>query len=104
MSVKPNLPEKGGKKGGQSMEVDVHADQRLVCIWLTHADEKNLAVQRRLPTLYRQYQAKKYKVAVFHTGNDDLLDLTRSLLLDNRNRLEANRMREEKAERTTRAN
>ncbi len=104
MSVKPNLPEKGGKKGGQSMEVDVHADQRLVCIWLTHADEKNQAVQRRLPPLYRQYQAKKYKVAVFHTGNDDLLDLTRSLLLDNRNRLEANRMREEKAERPPQAN
>ena len=86
------------------MEVDVHADQRLVCIWLTRADEENLAVQRRLPPLYRQYQKQKYKVAVFHAGNDDLTDLTRSLLLDNQNRLEANRMREEKAERTTRAN
>ena len=80
------------------MEVDVHAEQKMVCIWLTHADEQNPDVQNRLPPLYKCYKEKKYTVAVFHSGNDGLEDLTRALVVYNRKRLEEVRMNKEKQE------
>lgn len=86
------------------MEVDVHAEEKMVCIWLTHADEADPAVQSRLPPLYKQYKAKKYIVAVYHSGNDDLEELTRGLVLYNRKRLEENRMSAETLAATTPCN
>jgi len=80
------------------MEVDVHAEQKMVCIWLTHADEHNPAVQRQLKPLYKKYSTQKYTVAVFHSGHDDLEDLTRALVVYNRKRLEEARMEKEKQE------
>jgi hypothetical protein len=49
-----------------------------------------------LKTLYAEYKAKKYMVAQFHSGTEDLYEGTRDLLLYNRKRIEELAVRREK--------
>ena len=69
------------------MEIDVHEDKKHVVIWLTKAEKNDPAVQERIKPICAEYKAKKYLVAVFESGEGDLYELTRDLLLFNRRRL-----------------
>lgn len=69
------------------MEIDVHEDKKHVAIWLTKAEKNDPAVRERLKPICAEYKAKKYLVAVFESGEDDLYELTRDLLFFNRRRL-----------------
>ena len=68
------------------MEIDVRDDIKLVMIWLTRAEVEDTVLRERLKTLYAEYKAKKYMVAQFHSGTEDLYEGTRDLLLYNRRR------------------
>ena len=68
------------------MEIDVRDDMKLVMIWLTRAEVEDTVLRERLKTLYAEYKAKKYTVAQFHSGTEDLYEGTRDLLLYNRRR------------------
>ena len=68
------------------MEIDVRDDMTLVMIWLTRAEVEDTVLRERLKTLYAEYKAKKYMVAQFHSGTEDLYEGTRDLLLYNRRR------------------
>lgn len=68
------------------MEIDVRDDMKLVMIWLTRAEVEDTVLRERLETLYAEYKAKKYMVAQFHSGTEDLYEGTRDLLLYNRRR------------------
>ena len=68
------------------MEIDVRDDMKLVMIWLTHAEVEDTVLREHLKTLYAEYKAKKYMVAQFHSGTEDLYEATRDLLLYNRRR------------------
>ena len=68
------------------MEIDVRDDMKLVMIWLTRAEVEDTVLRERLKTLYAEYKAKKYMVAQFHSGTEDLYEGTRDLLLYNRRR------------------
>ena len=68
------------------MEINVMDDEKLVTIWLTRAEQADAELRERLKPLYAKYKAKKYMVAQFHSGTEDLYEGTRDLLLYNRRR------------------
>ena len=69
------------------MVIDVHANKKLVRIWLTNEEQKLPGLQARLRPLYWKYKKKKYLVAVYFSGKDDLIELTRDLLIHNKQRM-----------------
>ena len=64
--------------------IDVHEDSKIVEIWLDHSDQNNPRLSARLSPLFADYNGKKYTVAVFLSGKEDLYEQTRPLLLHNR--------------------
>lgn len=78
------------------MELEVYDTKKMVCVWLTHADQEDSAIQDQLKSLYLKYKQRKYCVAVFHSGHEDLEGLTRDLLQYNRKRTEEINMAAEK--------
>ena len=78
------------------MEINVRDDMKLVTIWLTRAEQEDTALRERLKELYADYKAKKYMVAQFHSGTEDLYQGTRDLLIFNRKRIEEIALQREK--------
>jgi hypothetical protein len=68
------------------MEIKICDKRRIVEVWLTNAEKSDSAVQERLKTIYEEYKAKKYIVAVFQSGDGDLHEYTSALLRYNRKR------------------
>ena len=69
------------------MELRVHQNMKIVELWLTQKERENKELQEQLARMYQEYTAKKFKVAQFHSGADDLYTATRDLLLFNRKRI-----------------
>lgn len=67
------------------MEINVREAAKIVEVWLSQAESQDPALLEQLKPMYQHYHERKYLVAVFHSGHDDLYDLTRSLLVHNRN-------------------
>lgn len=61
------------------MRIEADKQQRLVTIWLSK-DEAGT----QLNAIVDQYRGMHYRVAVFHSGKQDLLECTTGLLLNNR--------------------
>ena len=78
------------------MEVYVRDDMKLVTVWLTRAEQEDAAIREQLNELYADYKGKKYMVAQFHSGTEDLYCNTRDLLLFNRKRIEELAVQREK--------
>ena len=78
------------------MEVYVRDDMKLVTVWRTRAEQEDTAIREQLKALYADYKAKKYMVAQFHSGTEDLYRNTRDLLLFNRKRIEELAVQREK--------
>ena len=70
------------------MEVNVHDDIKLMEVWLTKQEQEDAALREQLQRMYQAYRSRKYMVAQFHSGGENLYDLTRSLLVFNRKRIE----------------
>ena len=67
------------------MQIDVHDDKKLVCIWLSHKEADQMEkTEEHLKTLYAKYKKIKYHVAVFQPGHEDVFELTSALLKYNR--------------------
>ena len=67
------------------MQIDVHDDKKLVCIWLSHKESDQMdKTEEHLKTLYKKYKKMKYHVAVFQSGQEDVFELTSELLKYNR--------------------
>jgi len=66
------------------MEVYIKDSLRIVEVWMTNGEQNDTELRQSLQLLYEKYKKKKYKVAVFESGHDDLLDSTAGLLLHNR--------------------
>ena len=62
------------------MEINVRDNSKIVEIWLTREEKRNINIRERLKPLYQEYGAKKFLVAVFESGEQDLEELTGSLL------------------------
>ena len=66
------------------MEIHVKDSLKIVEIWLTNAEKDDKLVNESIKPIFEEYKKKKYKVAVFKSGNSDLVDNTAGLLLHNR--------------------
>ena len=69
------------------MELSINDERRTVELWLSSEDKNDPAMRQRLKPLYADYAEKKYTVAVFMSGSQDLYSLTSDLLRYNRNRI-----------------
>ena len=68
------------------MEMNVRDDMKLVDIWLTNAEKNDQQLRSSLQSIYDKYKEKKYTVAVFESGSEDLYENTLALLRYNKKR------------------
>ena len=78
------------------MDMEVWDAEKKVLIWLTRAESNSVELREALKPIYREFRDKKYLVAVFESGTEDLEELTRDLVLYNRTRLRELEMAKEK--------
>jgi len=78
----------------------VQETERLVEIYLTHADRENPLVQAELKQVYQKYRASRYLVAVFHSGDQELYRNTAALLAYNRKQAAEQSVRQEREQRS----
>ena len=78
------------------MEICINDERRTVEVWLSNEEKSDPAVQRRLKPLYAEYGEKKYTIAVFMSGSQDLYSLTSELLCYNRKRIAELEVEQEK--------
>lgn len=80
------------------MEITVSDTQKIVSIWLTRSERESPAVMESLKPLYRSYKPKKYVVAVYLSGDQDLYRQTSDLVCYNRKRIAELEVEEGKAQ------
>ena len=69
------------------LQIDVLDDKKIVAVWLTRAERDDESVMARLRSLRSEYKAKKYTVAEYHSGSDDLHTSVLDLLAYNKRRI-----------------
>lgn len=69
------------------MEINVDKEKKMVDIWLTKAEKNDEKLKESLKEVYKKYSEQKYMVAVSMSGERDLYENTRDLLLYNRRRM-----------------
>ena len=77
--------------------MDVNENTKIVSVWLTGAEKRDVALRERLKPMYRRYHKEKYLVAVYESGEQSLEGLTSDLLCYNRKRLAELEVQSEKA-------
>ena len=78
------------------MEICINDERKTVEVWLSNEEKNDPAVHQRLKPLYTEYAGKKYTVAVFMSGSQDLYSLTSDLLCYNRKRIAELEVEQEK--------
>ena len=78
------------------MEISINDERRTVEVWLSNEEKSDSAVRQRLKPLYAEYSEKKYTVAVFMSGSQDLYSLTSDLLCYNRKHIAELEVEQEK--------
>ena len=68
------------------MRMEIRDESKIVELWLTREEKDDLAFWESLKPIYQKYKEQKYLVAVFLSGEEDLYQQTRDLLLYNRRR------------------
>ena len=77
------------------MRMEVKQPSKVVELWLTREESNDQQFLDSLKPLYRQYQGQNYLVAVFYSGEEDLYQQTRDLLLYNRRRVAEKQVQEQ---------
>lgn len=83
------------------LQIDVLDDKKIVAVWLTRAEDANETVRARIDGLCREYKPRKYQVAVYKSGREDLHTSVLDLLVYNKRRaaeLQVQREKSAKAE------
>ena len=78
------------------MRMEVKEESKVVELWLTRDETNDKQFLESLKPLYRQYKAQNYMVAVFYSGEEDLYQQTRDLLLYNRRRAAEKEVQEQR--------
>ena len=78
------------------MEINTREDRKFVEVWLTNQEKEDERLRKQLENLYQQYGKKRYFVAVYLSGNQDLAEETSALLRCNRKRLAEQEVRKKK--------
>ena len=66
--------------------MEIREQSKIVELWLTREERDDPAFRESLKPIYQEYKEQKYLVAVFLSGEEDLYQQTRDLLLYNRRR------------------
>lgn len=66
--------------------MNINEQSKIVELWLTRTERDDPALRESLRPIYQQYKNQKYLVAVFLSGEEELYQQTRDLLLYNRRR------------------
>lgn len=66
--------------------MEIREQNKIVELWLTRKERDDPAFRESLKPIYQKYKEQKYLVAVFLSGEEDLYQRTRDLLLYNRRR------------------
>lgn len=69
------------------MEINISKERRIVDVWLSTQESCDPVLKERLGLLYQIFTAQKYLVAVFRSGERDLVQSTSDLLCYNRKRI-----------------
>lgn len=77
------------------MRMEVKDQSKVVELWLTREEKEDRQLLDSLKPLYQQYKAQNYTVAVFCSGEEDLYQQTRDLLLYNRRRAAEKQVQEQ---------
>lgn len=67
------------------MQIEIDEQRKLASIWLTKEEEHKAHTSDLLDFLKEKYRGRKYRFVIFHSGDQDLLDLTKGLLAHNKN-------------------
>ena len=78
------------------LEINIRDSNQIVEVWLTREEKQDINIRESLKPLYQEYKAKKFLVAVFESGEQNLEELTGSLLGYNRKRTVQLEMEREK--------
>ena len=76
--------------------MEIREQNKIVELWLTRKERDNPAFRESLKPIYQQYKDQNYLVAAFLSGEEDLYQQTRDLLLYNRRRLAEKEVQAEK--------
>ena len=68
------------------MRMEIREQNKIVELWLTREERDDSAFRESLKPIYQQYKDQNYLVAVFLSGEEDLYQQTRDLLLYTRRR------------------
>lgn len=79
------------------LQIDVLDDKKIVAVWLTRAEDANETVRARIDGLCREYKPRKYQVAVYKSGREDLHTSVLDLLAYNKRRIAEMQVQNEKA-------
>ena len=93
-----------GRERGTGLEINVRDSSKIVEVWLTGEEKQDAGLRERLKPLYQKYKAKQFLVTVFESGEQNLEELTGSLLAYNRKQtvqLEMEREKQQGAAMTT---
>jgi hypothetical protein len=66
------------------MELTVNKAGKYALVWLTNAEKADPKVMDSLQPLIEQCKEKKYRLVIFESGEQDLLEKTTDLLIHNR--------------------
>jgi len=70
------------------MEIFCNDRDRLVEIWLSNFEKNDESIRSVLAPVFAECKKKKYTAVVFESGNHDLFEQTKSLLISNRSEAE----------------
>ena len=76
--------------------MEIREQNKIVELWLTREERDDPAFRESLKSIYQRYKDQKYLVAVFLSGEEDLYQQTRDLLLYTRRRLAEKEVQAEK--------
>lgn len=62
------------------MKIKIHDEKKYVSFWLTKEEKEKPEVWKSLKNEFSKWKAKKYEVVIFESGNENLIELTASLL------------------------
>ncbi|MBE5947392.1 MAG: hypothetical protein E7259_10735 [Lachnospiraceae bacterium] len=67
------------------MKIEIDDKIKHVYVWLTKEESKDSLVMEEIKPMLDEYKDNKYKLIVFHSGEGDLIELTKGLLSHNKN-------------------
>ena len=66
------------------MNLTVNNESKYAIVWMTNAEKADPEMMKSLQPLIEEYKEKKYRLVIFESGEQDLVEKTSDLLIHNR--------------------